>query len=234
MNIAIILAAGSGTRVGFEKPKQFIKIQGKPILAYTLEVFENNKNIDAIEIVCHKDWVGYVEDICLNYNISKKKWICIGGATFQESTINGIFNLKKELNPSDIVVLSFGAAPLTPQEDIDDSIRICKLHGNGIAAKDIDLCTCIKDDDFCSSRSILRESIKGFANPWSFTFGELCEAYEEAIKRGILDRIEPHTTSLYFELGKKIWFSQSTSIQAKITLKEDIIFFESYIQNKKN
>ena len=85
MNIAIILAGGTGTRVGAGIPKQFIQVQNKPILAYTLEIFQENPLIDAIEIVCHKDWLDDVEEICIQYGTTRKRWICTGGATFQES-----------------------------------------------------------------------------------------------------------------------------------------------------
>lgn len=226
MTIAVILAGGTGNRIGAGIPKQFIKVLDKPILAYTLEIFQNNENIDAIEVVCHKDWLSDVEQINKDYGITKAKWISTGGDTFQESTMNGIFYLKDKISPEDIVVISFGVSPLTPQEDIDDSIRVCREHGNAIASAEIDLCTCIKDDEFSSTQNIIRESLKGFANPWTFQFGELCEAYEEAIRRDILKDLEPHTTSLYFALGKRIWFSQCTSPQVKITHKWDIDVFE--------
>lgn len=231
--IAVILAGGTGTRVGAGIPKQFIKIMNKPILAYTLENFQNNPQIDAIEVVCHKDWVKEVESICEKYDISKTKWITTGGATFQESTMNGIFNLKGKANKDDIIVLTFGVSPMTPQSDIDDSIRVCEKYGNAIAAADIDLCTCIKDNEFSSTQNILRESLKGFANPWTFKFGELCEAYETALASGILDELEPHTTSLYFALGKRVYFSQCTSNNVKITRKEDLDTFEAYLLLKK-
>lgn len=229
MNIAIVLAGGTGTRVGANVPKQFIEIKGKPILAYTLEIFEKNNNIDAIEIVCHKDWVQDIKNICEKYSISKLRWLCLGGATFQESAMNGIFNLKGVINNEDIVVISFGVAPMTPQEDINDSIRVCKLHGNAIATKDIDLCTCIKDDEYSSSQNITRETLKGFANPWTFKFGELCNVYSEIIQKNLLDVVEPHTTSLYLALGKKLWFSQSTASQVKITQKSDLDLFEGFL-----
>lgn len=229
MNYAVILAGGTGTRVGAGVPKQFIEVRGKPVLAYTLEIFQNDDLIDGIEIVCHRDWVEYVENLCDKYGITKVKWLCIGGASFQESTMNGIFNLKGRITADDIVVISFGASPMTPQEDIDDSIRVCKEHGNGIASADIDLCTCIKDDEYSSSHSIIRETLKGFANPWTFRFGELCDAYEEAIRKDMLKDLEPHTTSLYFALGKRIWFSKSTSAQCKITHKYDLDIFEGYL-----
>ncbi len=229
MNIGIILAGGTGTRVGAGIPKQFIKVQGKPVLAYTLEIFENDPMIDAIEIVCHKDWVSDIEEICETYGISKKKWLCTGGSTFQESTMNGIMNLKGKIDAEDIVVISFGVSPLTPVEDINDSIRVCAEHGNAIASANIDLSTCIMDDEFSTTQNIIRETMKGFANPWTFKFGELCDAYEEAIRRDILKDIEPHTTSLYFALGKRLWFSQSTAVQCKITRKGDLDMFEGYL-----
>lgn len=233
MNVGVILAGGTGSRVGAGIPKQFIRIQNKPILAYTLEIFERNPNIHALEIVCHTDWLDEVESICRDYHISKKRWICTGGSTFQESTMRGILNLRNEIDRDDIVVISFGVSPMTPQADIDDSIRVCSIHGNAIASADIDLCTCIKEDEFSTTQSILRESLKGFANPWTFKFGELCDAYEEAIQKDILKDIEPHTTSLYLALGKRLWFSQSTAAQCKITHKIDLDMFEGYLLLKK-
>lgn len=229
MNIAVILAGGTGTRVGAGVPKQFIQVRGKPILAYTLEIFQSNKNIDAIEIVCHRDWLGEIEAICDTYNITKKRWICTGGATFQESVMNGIFHLKNDVSEDDIVVISFGVSPMTPQEDIDDSIRVCQMHGNAIASVDIDLCTCRKDNEESTTQNVIRETLKGFANPWTFRYGELHDAYRQALKMGILEDLEPHTTSLYFALGKRLWFSKSTSMQCKITHKTDLDVFEGQL-----
>lgn len=233
MNVAIILAGGIGSRVGTNIPKQFIEIEEKPILAYTLEIFQNNKNIDAIEVVCHKNWLNEMEHISKKYGITKQKWLTTGGNTFQESTMNGIFNLKGKLDKEDIVVISFGVSPMTTDEIIDDSIRVCKEHGNAIASEDMVLCTCIKDDEYSTTQSILRETIKGFSNPWTFQFGELCEAYKEAVDKRILDSLEPHTTSLYLALGKRLYFSKSTSTNIKITTKEDLDIFEGYLLLKK-
>ncbi len=229
MNVAIILAGGSGTRVGADVPKQFIKIMDKPILAYTLEIFQRDELIDAIEVVCHKDWVDEVSHIVDEYGITKMKWMAIGGATFQESTMNGVFNLNDKLDKQDIVVISFGVSPMTTQDVIDDSIRVCEKHGNAIAAEDIVLCTCVKDDEYSTTQNIIRETLKGFSNPWTFRYGELCEAYETAIERGIIDKLEPHTTSLYMALGKRLWFSKSNSMNIKITTKEDLDIFEGQL-----
>lgn len=229
MNIAVILAGGTGSRVGANIPKQFIEILGKPVLAYTLENFQNDDQIDAVEIVCHKDWVDEVRTICSEYGIGKLKWLTIGGDTFQESTLNGIYNLRGKIASDDIVVISFGVSPLTSSDIINDSIRVAKEHGNAISSENIPLCTCIKDDENSTTQNLIRETIKGFSNPWTFRFGELVEAYDEAQKREILNEIEPHTTSVYLALGKRLWFSKSSGYNFKITLREDLDKFEGLL-----
>lgn len=233
MNVAIVLAAGTGERVGAGMPKQFIEVLGKPILAHTLERFQENDEIDAIELVCHKDWVDEIKGIVERYGIDKVKWYTIGGETFQESTVKGVFALREELDADDIAVITFGVSPITTADVINDSIRVAKLHGNGISAEDSPLCTCIKDDEESTTQNLIRETIKGFSNPWSFRYGELVEAYDEVIRRGILDELEPHTTSVYLALGKRLWFSKSNGHNFKITLREDLERFEGLLLLKK-
>ena len=229
MNAAVILAGGTGTRVGAGIPKQFIEVEGKPILAYTVDLFEKNPNIDAIEIVCHRDWTGYVSAMVEKYGLAKVRWIVDGGSTFQESVLNGIMSLKDILKRDDLVVISFGVSPLTPQDDIDDCIRVCRERGNAISSKDIDLCTCVKANDLCTREGIIRETLKGFANPWGFGYGELLDAYETAIEKDMLRDLEPHTTSLYLALGKTLWFSQCTSPSVKVTTRQDIDIFRGLL-----
>ena len=229
MNIAVILAGGTGNRVGAGIPKQFIKVHDKPILAYTLELFQNNPNIDAIEVVCHKDWLEEVDRIKNEYSINKTNWITLGGSTFEESTMNGVFNLKGKINEDDIVVISFGVAPMTTDEEINDSIRVAKEHGNGISAAKMDLLLCDMQDEYCSTTFLDRENIRGFSNPWSFRYGELLEVYAEAAEKELIGKVEPHITSLYFALGRTVWFSKSDRRDIKITYKEDLDTFEAFL-----
>ena len=229
MNVAVILAGGTGTRIGGPVPKQFIKVQGKPIMAYTLEIFQAHPNIDAIEIVCAPDMQGRVEKIVSGYGITKVRWYAPSGPTFQDSTVSGLFHLKGILDPSDTVLLQFAVSPMVTPEIIDDALRVCALHGNAIASEEMVLCTCIKDDEFSSTQSILRETLMGFSAPWAFRFGEVCAVYEEAIRRNILKDLEPHTTSVYFALGKTIYFSKTTRSNIKITQREDIDTFEGHL-----
>lgn len=229
MNIAMVLAGGTGTRIGADIPKQFLEIQGKPILIYTLMNFQIDPEIDAIEVVCHKDWMEEVQSMCKKFQISKFRWLTSGGETFQESVLRGVVHLKDKINPEDILVISFGVSPFCTPDIIDDSIRVAKEHGNAIAAEDSPLCTCVKDDEYSTTQNLIRETIKGFSNPWTFRYGELAEAYAEVRRRGILHSLEPHTTSVYFALGKRLWFSKSSGYNFKITLKEDLDKFEGLL-----
>lgn len=229
MNVAVVLAGGTGARVGASIPKQFIEVMGKPILAYTLERFQGNQEIDAIELVCHRDWVDRCREIATDYGISKVKWYTIGGETFQDSVLNGVYALRGELSSDDIVVITFGVSPMTTNDIVDDSIRIAREHGNAISAEDSPLCTCVKDDEYSTTQNLIRETIKGFSNPWTFRYGELLAAYDEARERGILDSLEPHTTSVFLALGKRLWFSKSNGHNFKITVREDLERFEGLL-----
>ena len=93
MNIAIIIAGGSGRRMGEDIPKQFINIFDKPVLVYTLEGFQQHPQIDAIEVVCIEGWIDVVWSYARQFNIDKLKWVILGGKTGQESIRNGVFYL---------------------------------------------------------------------------------------------------------------------------------------------
>ena len=123
MNYVIILAGGTGTRVGLDRPKQFVEIFDKPVIAYTIDIFEEHKDINAICIVCHREWKGYLEDIVSRYEYKKIKWITEGGNTFQESVISGINTLKGNIRKNDNVLIHYAASPFTSQVIVTDVIR---------------------------------------------------------------------------------------------------------------
>ena len=229
MNTVILLAGGTGTRIGMDIPKQFIKILGKPIIIYTLEKFESNQNIDAVEIVCIQSYMDELKEMIAQYNIQKVKWIIEGGSTFQDSAMRGLFYLKGKIAENDTVLIHCANSPMVTDEIINDAIRVCNEHGNGIAADETIMCTCIKDDEFCSSVGILRETIVGLNMPQAFRYGFICDLYDTAIAEGTLDSIDPHTTSLMLAYGKKIYFSKSATNNLKITRKEDLDVFEGLV-----
>lgn len=231
MNVPIILAGGVGSRMGADRPKQFIEIFGKPILVYTIEIFQNHPEIDAIEVVCVKSHVDYLKELVEEYNLDKVKWITPGGKEFQDSVINGINNLKNELSDEDIVLIQYGASPFTSDDIISDAIRVCKEKGNSSPAiKSLFLLG--SNDSDKSLNWIDRDKVIIHNTPQCFKFGYVTQLYEEAIEEGYIDKVEPHTTSLMYLMGREIYLSKGNQINFKITTKEDLDLFKGFVLMK--
>ncbi len=111
MNIAAILAGGVGNRFGAGIPKQFVEVLGKPIIAYTIEPFDKHPDVDAILVVCVKPYMDYIWELKRKYGFKKLIWVTEGGATFQESMMNGVAFLKDKAKADDTVLFHFGASP---------------------------------------------------------------------------------------------------------------------------
>ena len=123
MNIALIIAGGSGSRMGQDIPKQFINVYDKPVLIYTLEGFQKHPQIDAIELVCIDGWHEVVWAYARQFNIDKLKWVISGGATGQESIRNGVFHLEGKCADDDIVVIHDGIRPLVDEGVLTDVLQ---------------------------------------------------------------------------------------------------------------
>ena len=234
MNIAVILAGGVGNRVGAGIPKQFVEVLGKPVLVYTIEAFQNHSEIDAIEVVCVKSHIEYMKDLVDKYSLTKVKWITEGGAEFQDSVLNGINNLSSVCFKDDIVLVHFGASPFIEADIITDAIRVCRQKGNAISTTPFYLLSGVKDDDEKSSRWIDRDTIACMSTPHAFKYGYIKDIYDRAIETGIINEVEPHTTTLMYKMSQTIYFSKGSQVNIKITTKEDLDLFEGYLLMKQN
>lgn len=232
MNVPIILAGGVGTRMGADRPKQFIEVLGKPVLVYTIEIFQNHPEIDAIEVVCVKSHIDYLKELVEKYNLDKVKWICEGGEDFQHSVINGINNLKGELADDDIVLIQYGASPFTTPDVVSDAIRVCKEKGNSSPAMSSLLLLGTNEGDK-SLNWIDRDNVLILNTPQCFKFSYITQLYEEAIEKDLLDKVEPHTTTLMYLMGREIHLSKSNQLNLKITTKQDLDMLEGYILMKR-
>lgn len=228
MNMAMILAGGVGTRMGAEVPKQFIRVLGKPIIIWTLEILERNELIDAVEVVLVGGWEDELKAIVNEYGLRKVKWVAEGGPTFTLSVYNGLKYLKGKLTSEDIVMIHMSVAPFVTDDIIEDAIRVCKEKGNSISENPCLLCMGSHDNDEYSTKSVLRETITGLNTPQTFRFGELLNDYEIADAGGYLEDLEPHTTSLLYHHGKRLYFSKGSQLNVKITNKDDLDLFEAY------
>ena len=228
MNTVLLLAGGVGTRMGANIPKQFIKINGKPIIAYTLDLLEKHSEIDAVEIVCVHGFQTLVQQIVEEYGFEKVRWICEGGSTFTLSVYNGLNNLRHALAPDDLLMIHMSVAPFVSDEILCDAIRVAKEKGNSISENPCYLCMGTRDTDEYSTKSVLRETITGLNTPQTFRYGELLGLYDRAKNEGVLECLEPHTTSLYYHYKKPLFFSKGSQMNIKITTQDDLDLFEAF------
>lgn len=238
-NIAVILAGGVGSRVGFDRPKQFVEVLGKPVLAYTCEIFQENKDIDEIEIVCHPEWMEYCSEMVRKYNLDKVKWIVEGGDTFQYSVINGVNHLKElvsdgEVSLDDNVYIQYGGAPFTSQKIVSAVIEMTKEKGSAVTATPCYQLIAERESKDTSRRFVDRDKCIQIACPQGFRFEYLLDIYQRAFEKDLIDKIDPHTTSLMFALGDTINYTYGDQTNIKITTREDIELFKGYALLKKS
>ena len=131
MNIAVIFAGGTGTRMNTKsRPKQFLELHGKPLIIYTLEKFENHPLVDAIVVVCIKQWISYLQKLITKYNLTKIASIIPGGETGQMSIFNGISETNRLYGQDSIVLIHDGVRPLIDEETITNNINCVIENGN--------------------------------------------------------------------------------------------------------
>ena len=232
MNIAMILAGGTGTRVGAGVPKQFIEVQGKPIIVHTLEAFQNCSEIDAIQVVCIASYIDVLNSLVEQYGLTKVHYVVPGGSTYQGSVINGLDALGAVCKPDDIVAIHFAAGAFVTEDIIVDSIRVAQEHGNGISSDPVVLCLAEKDAADNDRSSVVgrdRDRVMGLNSPQTFRYQVLRELYDQGARQNIFERIDPHTTSLMAALGVRLYFSKGSSLNIKITSPEDVELFNAYL-----
>ena len=233
MIVAIIVAGGCGVRMNMNIPKQFVLVDGKPVLLYTLENFQNHPTVDAIEVVCIDGWQDDVWAYAKQYGIDKLKWIVTGGATVQQSIRNGIENLKDVCGEDDAVIIHDGIRPLVDADVLDDVIEKCRLYGNGVTSMPYNEQIFIVDDEFSTTRYIPRETLRRVATPQAYRYGLVRSAYEEAFRREIGIYGSSYTNTMMVELGHRLYFAKGSDKNIKLTTPDDLAIFRGYMHNKK-
>ena len=235
MNVAIILAGGKGIRAGLGIPKQFAEVLGKPIIAYTLDIFQQHAEIDAIEIVCVNGYTDQMWDICRKYGLNKVKWIVEGGASFLESTVNGVKGLENVCADEDLVTIHTGVAPFLDPDFLTDNLRVGRETGNAITSYPLYSLAGMRDETHPEMTDTWfdRDSIVCLKNPHSVRYGLIREVYANAISSGLIHRVKPYTTTLMFHMGIPIYLSKGSQMNIKITKKEDLELFEAFVMMKR-
>lgn len=233
MNYVIIVAGGVGSRLGAPVPKQFVEVLGKPVIAYTMEHFQNHPEIDAIELVCVDGYQEHLKGIVEKYGITKVLKIVKGGSEYERSIMNGVAGLEGIAKPDDLLIIHWAASPFLSEEIITDNIRVCKEKGNAITASYSYLLYGSNDGD-CSKKAINRESFMTLAAPQSFRYEVIKNLYKQVEERNLFETVkERHTNVFMEEVGIPLYFSKGSHTNIKITTKEDIDLFLGYLLAKK-
>lgn len=233
-NIAIIIAGGSGHRMGQDIPKQFITIYDKPVIIYTLEGFERHPMIDAIEVVCLQGWEDVLAAYAKQFNITKLKWIVEGGSTGQESIRNGVFNLKNVCKDDDIVIIHDGIRPMIDEEVLTDVIVCCKKNGNGVTSLPYNEQIFVVDDNDKNStvKYIPREKLRRVQTPQAYNYEKILWAYQEAFEKEIGIYGSAYANTMMAELGQRLYFATGSDKNIKLTTKDDLEMFKGYLKSK--
>jgi 2-C-methyl-D-erythritol 4-phosphate cytidylyltransferase len=233
MVVALLTAAGSGTRMGQDIPKQFMHVENKPIIVHTMEAFENHPNVDAILVVTLPGWIEVLNAYAKQFNITKLKWVVPGGNSGQESICNGLMELKKHISADDIVIIHDGNRCMVSAEIISNSLATYYTYGSAVAAIPCVEAVFRSDNNGESSTiSIPREQLYRTQTPHTYKFGKLLWAHEEAKKKNIQNTAASCT--LMQQLGETVYFSKGSEKNIKITTVEDMMIFEALLHTKKD
>lgn len=234
MNIALIIAGGSGSRMNQDIPKQFINVYDKPVLIYTLEGFERHPEIDLIEVVCLDGWHDILWAYAKQFNITKLKWVISGGSSGQESIRNGVFNLESKCNKDDIIIIHDGIRPMVDETVLSDVIVKCKQYGNAVTSLPYNEQIFKMKNDISTEEYIPREMLRRVSTPQAYQFGKLDWAYHEAFEKGIGIHGSSYTNTMMVDLGETLYFAAGSDKNIKLTTKDDLELFKAYIKAEKD
>lgn len=225
MNIALILAGGTDPRFQMSVPKQFVNVFNRPIIVYTLEAFQRHKDIDAIMVACLNGWQEMVNAYAKQFNIDKLKWVIPGGNDGQASARLGILALQDFCHADDVIILHDSIRPFVSEEIITDSIRVCRIHGMGVAAvRTMD--TIMKTTNGkVGTESISRSSIIRIQTPQAYRVDRLLDIHKKAVEAGIVGEVD--TNSVVSRLGEPVYFSKGSDLNMKINTVEDVEMFKA-------
>lgn len=229
LNIVLILAGGQGNRIQQSRPKQFMEIEGQPIIGKTISVFENHPDIDQIAIVCTNQWKDYVEHIIHSNGYTKFIGTFPGGESSIRSLRNGMEGLLQLEIPSESNILVHDAVrPMVSEKIISDNIKTCNTYGNAITGVQsneayIKSSNGIQFEGFTARHILFRAQ-----TPQSLTLGALQNLFHKADLKGISSSQSLYT--LMVEMGESnIYISKGEERNFKITVPQDIEMYRALI-----
>ena len=235
MNIAVIFAGGSGKRMNsVSRPKQFLELHGKPVIIYTLELFDNHPEIDAICIVCLESWMNFLKKQLKKFEISKVVDIVPGGETGQDSIYNGLCSAERyasDKGENAIVLIHDGVRPLITEQTITENIRMVEENGNCITCIPATETFVVRQDDDSLNIPSRSDSLIARA-PQSFRLKDILAAHRKAISEGRHDFIDCCTMMSHYGYHLNTVFGPVENI--KITTPMDFFMFRAMVEVHEN
>lgn len=234
MNIALLIAGGSGNRMGQNIPKQFMHFDSCPIIIHTMRCFQKHPDIDAIAVVCLKGWETVLQAYANQFCIDKLKYIFPGGNSGMESIHNGIYGLKDAgCDDEDLVLIHDSVRPLLSQDIISSNIATCKAYGYAITGIQCREAILESEDGFSSTTSIPRDKLIRTQTPQTFRLRNILNVHEEAKVKGIVDSVASCT--LIAEVGgREMHIVPGSEKNIKITTVEDLEILKALMHTSKD
>lgn len=230
-NVALIIAGGAGNRMHQDIPKQFITVNERPVIVYTLEAFEKHPEINAIAVVCIEGWEQVLWAYAKQFNITKLQCVILGGKNGQDSIRNGVYELEKYFDKDDIVLIHDAIRPMVSAEIISDNIRVAHKFGNAITVIPCAEAMMQTKDGVVSTGSYPRDRLKRTQTPQAFHIGDICDLHRRALEAGITNSVASCT--LKIEMGEQVYFSTGSEKNIKLTTIEDIDIFKALLAAKR-
>jgi len=220
MNIALILAAGKGTRMGANIPKQFIEYKSKPILVHTLEAFAEHSDVHKICVICPAESVEYTKNLINEYNIPKVAWVEVGGASRRESSFIGVSRLAEEFKENDIVMIHDGARPNVSKRIITENIVAATKFGaceTAISSQDT---IAVSEDGEKIAGIPDRSKMYNVQTPQSFKIGVILKAHKASLENEGGNATDD--AALVLADGHDVYIVKGEKNNLKITTEEDL------------
>lgn len=231
-NIALITAGGYGNRMGQDIPKQFMTIDNKPVIIYTLQAFQYHPEIDAIAVVCLQGWDVILQAYANQYNITKLKWIFEGGDTNQASIYNGIVGLKESgCSDDDIILVHDGVRPLVSEKIISENISTCKEFGYAVTGLVCKEAIMERKGDLVHGIEIPRERLIRTQTPHTYRLSSLLDAHTKAEQAGIKNTVASCTLMSLVGVNCQHLVEGSEKNGLKLTRPQDVELFKALIHS---
>lgn len=234
-NIAVIFAGGCGKRMNtVSRPKQFLELNGKPVIIYTLELFDNHPQIDAICVVCVESWIPFLQKQLRKFEINKVVEIVPGGKTGQDSIYNGLCAAERWVKANNCeanVLIHDGVRPLIVEKTITDNIVTCTEKGNCITCVPAAETFIVQQTDGSLNIPERKDSLIARA-PQSFRLADILGAHRCAIAEGRHDFIDSCTMMAHYGHIMNTIIGPMENI--KITTPTDFFIFRAMVQVHEN